>query len=185
VPIINAGSGAGQHPTQALLDLYTIVREHGHIDGLTIGLAGDLKHGRTVRSLAYLLGKFEGVRIIFVSPEELKIGADIKEYLDRHSIAYAETPDIREAIGRVGVLYQTRIQKERFADVQEYERLKHSYRIDATLAGEMRKGAIIMHPLPRVDEIAQEVDTLPQAAYFKQARYGLLVRMALLKWIFS
>ena len=185
VPLINAGSGAGQHPTQALLDLYTVVREHGHIDGLTIGLAGDLKHGRTVRSLVYLLGKFEGVRIIFVSPPELKIGGDIKEYLDRHGVSYAETADICEAIERVGVLYQTRIQKERFADPNEYERLKHSYRIDAELAGQMRKGAIIMHPLPRVDEIAPEVDALPQAVYFKQARYGLLVRMALLKWIFS
>lgn len=185
VPVINAGSGAGQHPTQALLDLYTVVREHGHIDGLTIGLSGDLKHGRTVRSLAYLLGKFEGVRIIFISPPELKVGADIKEYLDRHGVSYAETGDIREAIGRVGVLYQTRIQKERFADPSEYERLKGSYRIDAKLAGQMKKGAIIMHPLPRVDEIAPEVDALPQAVYFKQARYGLLVRMALLKWIFS
>ncbi len=185
VPVINAGSGRGQHPTQALLDLYTIAREHGHIDGLTIGLAGDLKHGRTVRSLAYLLGKFEGVRIIFVAPPELKIDSDIKEYLDRHGVSYAETPDIREAIGRVGVLYQTRIQKERFEDHNEYERLKHSYHIDAALAEDMRKGAIIMHPLPRVDEIAPEVDTLPQAVYFKQARYGLLVRTALLKWVLS
>ena len=147
-PSSTPATGTGQHPTQALLDLYTIVREHGHIDGLTIGLAGDLKHGRTVRSLAYLLGKFEGVRIIFVSPPELKVGADIKEYLDRHGVLYAETQDIREAIGKVGVLYQTRIQKERFADPNEYERLKHCYRIDAALAGRCAKALSSCTPCP-------------------------------------
>lgn len=185
VPLINAGSGMGQHPTQALLDLYTIAREHGHIDGLTIGMVGDLRHGRTVRSLTYLLGKFEGIRIIFVAPPELQIGADIQEYLDKHNISYAQTQDIEQAIARVGVLYQTRIQKERFGDPQEFERLKHSYRLDCAMAGRLRSGAIIMHPLPRVDEIAPEVDELPQAVYFKQAQYGLFIRMALLKWALS
>lgn len=185
VPILNAGSGAGQHPTQALLDLYTIQREHGHIDGLTLALAGDLKHGRTVRSLAYLLGKFLNIRIIFVSPPELRVGSDIKDYLDRHGVSYTEAGDLGETIDKVGVLYQTRIQKERFADPSEYERLKGSYHVDAALAHRMRPGAIIMHPLPRVHEIASEVDALPQAVYFKQARYGVLVRMALLKWVFD
>lgn len=185
VPIINAGSGSGQHPTQGLLDLYTIAREHGHINGLSIAFAGDLKHGRTVRSLAYLLGKFENIRIHFVSPPELRIGEDIKEYLDRHEVSYVESENLEDAIGHIGVLYQTRIQKERFVDPFEYERLKHAYRIDAELASKMRAGAIIMHPLPRVDEIAPEVDALPQAVYFRQAHYGLLVRMALLKMIFD
>lgn len=183
VPIINAGSGSGQHPTQALLDLYTIKREHGHIDGLSIAVVGDLKYGRTVHSLTYLLGKFKNIRIYFVSPPELRIGTDIKDYLTRHSVTYTEVEDIEKVIGNVGVLYQTRIQKERFSDAIEYDRLKGSYRIDALLANKMRPKAVIMHPLPRVDEIAPEVDALPQAVYFKQARYGLLVRMALLKML--
>jgi aspartate carbamoyltransferase catalytic subunit len=185
VPIINAGSGKGQHPTQALLDLYTIKREHGHIDGLSIAFVGDLKHGRTVRSLAYLLGKFDSVRIHFISPSELRIGADIKEYLDRHGVAYTESDDLESALGHIGVLYQTRIQKERFEDALQYELLKHAYRIDRETVSRMRPGAIVMHPLPRVDEIAVEVDQLPQAVYFKQAQYGLLVRMALLKMLFE
>jgi aspartate carbamoyltransferase catalytic subunit len=185
VPIINAGSGKGQHPTQALLDLYTIKREHGHVDGLSIAFVGDLKHGRTVRSLAYLLGKFDNIRIRFISPPELRVGSDIKEYLERHHVEYSESDDLSSAAEHIGVLYQTRIQKERFEDPLQYELLKHSYRIDAALAARMRPGAIVMHPLPRVDEIATEVDRLPQAVYFKQARYGLLVRMALLKMIFG
>jgi aspartate carbamoyltransferase catalytic subunit len=183
VPIVNAGSGAGQHPTQALLDIYTIAREHGHIDGLSIAIAGDLKHGRTVRSLAYLLGKFNNMRIQFVSPTELRVGDDIKEYLSRHGAVWSETDNIESVINNIGVLYQTRIQKERFADAAQFERLRHSFRVDAALAGRMSRGAVIMHPLPRVDEIAPEVDALPQAVYFKQARYGVLIRMALLKWI--
>jgi aspartate carbamoyltransferase catalytic subunit len=185
VPIINAGSGAGQHPTQALLDIYTIRREHGHIDGLSIAIAGDLKHGRTVRSLAYLLGKFKDMHIHFVSPEELRVGDDIKEYLSRHNVAWDETAAIEDIVGHVGVLYQTRIQKERFADAAEFERLRHSFRVDKALVGLMRPGAIVMHPLPRVDEIAPEVDAMPQAVYFRQARYGVLIRMALLKNLLS
>jgi aspartate carbamoyltransferase catalytic subunit len=183
VPIINAGSGKGQHPTQALLDLYTIKREHGHIDGLSIIIAGDLKHGRTVRSLAYLLGKYDSVRITFVSPQELRVGDDIKEYLNRHEVAWSESQDLSEAVLHAGVLYQTRIQKERFDDSAEYERLKHAFRVDRALVESMRPGAVVMHPLPRVDEIAPEVDLLPQAVYFKQAQYGVLIRMALLKKI--
>jgi len=185
VPIVNAGSGAGQHPTQALLDVYTIRREHGHIDGLSIALAGDLKHGRTVRSLAYLLGKFNAIRIVFVSPPELRVGDDIKEYLSRHGVTCAETSQLSDALPHVGVLYQTRIQKERFADLAQYERLKDSYRVDREAVALLPRGAIVMHPLPRVGEIAPEVDALPQAVYFKQMRYGVLVRMALLKWIFE
>jgi aspartate carbamoyltransferase catalytic subunit len=181
VPIINAGAGRGQHPTQALLDLYTINREHGHIDNLSIALVGDLKHGRTVNSLAYLLGKFSNVTIYFVSPQELKVEIGILEYLTRHGVKWTETSDLSSVLPHVGVLYQTRIQKERFEDAAEYERLKNSYRIDKNAVDMMHKNAIIMHPLPRVDEIAPEVDALPQAVYFKQAEYGVLMRMALLK----
>jgi aspartate carbamoyltransferase catalytic subunit len=181
VPVINAGDGAGQHPTQALLDLYTIKKEVGRTDSLKIALVGDLRHGRTIRSLAYLLGRYEGIKVYFVSPEALKVGGDIKEYLDRHNVAYEELEDLVQVIGKVDVLYQTRIQKERFNDPSEYEKYKGSYQLTAALANSMKPGAIIMHPLPRVDEILPEVDELPQAVYFKQAEYGLRIRMALLK----
>ena len=183
VSVVNAGDGPGQHPTQALLDLYTIERELGQVDGITLAFAGDLKHGRTVRSLAYLLGKYRNVRAIFVSPPELAVCPDILAYLDRHGVAHEETSDLRAAATRADVLYQTRIQKERFGDPAEYERLKGCYRVDAALVASMKPGAIVMHPLPRVGEIAPEVDALPQAAYFRQARYGLSVRMALLEWV--
>ncbi len=185
IPVVNAGDGPGQHPTQAILDLYTIGRELGRVDGVTIAFAGDLRYGRTVRSLAYLLGKYRDVRAIFVSPPELAICPDILSYLDRHGVAHEQTTDLREAAARANVLYQTRIQKERFADPDEYARLKGCYRVDAALVSAMRAGAIVMHPLPRVDEIAPEVDALPQAAYFRQARYGLFARMALLEWVLS
>ena len=183
VPIINAGSGAGQHPTQALLDLYTIERECGGIDGITVALSGDLKNGRTIRSLAYLLGKFDDVKIYFVSPQELKVHDDIKEYLDRHTVAHSDVETIEEIIAQVDVLYQTRIQKERFADPAEYARLKDTYIVDKAMVGKMQQNAILMHPLPRNAEISPDVDALPQAAYFKQAGYGVLVRMALLKML--
>ncbi|HVY72640.1 MAG TPA: aspartate carbamoyltransferase [Candidatus Paceibacterota bacterium] len=183
VPLINAGSGAGQHPTQALLDLYTIERECGRLDGLTVALCGDLKYGRTIRSLAYLLGKFNDVRIIFASPDTLRVHSDIKEYLDKHKVPYAETNSLEHIVDEVDVLYQTRVQKERFEDPVLYEQVKDSFVIDAPLAQKMRKGAILMHPLPRNGEIAKEVDALPQAVYFKQAGYGVLVRMALLKFL--
>jgi aspartate carbamoyltransferase catalytic subunit len=165
VPIINAGDGAGQHPTQALLDLYTIKRETGRIDSTKIAIVGDLKHGRTVRSLAYLLGKYKNIEIFFVSPKALRIGNDIK------------------VVKLVDVLYQTRIQKERFKRTSDYKKFKGCYRIDSRIESMMRPKSIIMHPLPRVDELLSEVDQSPKAVYFKQAKYGLLVRMALLKYV--
>ena len=183
VPVINAGDGAGQHPTQALLDLYTIERELGKIDGLTVALAGDLKHGRTVRSLAYLLGKYRNVRVRFVSPRALQVCPDIIEYLDRHGAAHEQTENLEAAVRDVDVLYQTRIQKERFASPEEYARLKNCYRVDLDLVSQMPAHAIVMHPLPRTDEIAPEVDSSPSAAYFRQARHGLAVRMALLEHV--
>jgi aspartate carbamoyltransferase catalytic subunit len=181
IPVINAGDGPGQHPTQALLDLYTIQRELRKINGITIALVGDLKHGRTVRSLVYLLGKYKNIKIYLVSPEGLKIGNDIKEYLNKHRVDYAETEDLLSIIKIVDVVYQTRIQKERFESIKEYEKFKGCYQINLEIVNQMKAKSIIMHPLPRVDEILPEVDTSPKAIYFKQAYYGLLIRMALLK----
>lgn len=181
VPVINAGDGAGQHPTQALLDLYTIERTLGKIDGIKIAVVGDLKNGRTIRSLVYLLGKYKKVYIYFVSPKGLKICDDIKEYLDKHEVPHQETENLENVIGKVDVVYQTRIQRERFITDEEYLKYKGCYQLDKKLVNKMKKGAIIMHPLPRVDEILPEVDSMPQAMYFKQAYYGLLIRMAILK----
>lgn len=183
VPLINAGDGTGQHPTQAILDLYTIYREFGDVNGKSIALVGDLLHGRTVRSLAYMLGKYKNIHIYFVSPKELMVEDDIKEYLKKHNIPYTETLSLDEVIGNVDVVYQTRIQKERFHKQENVEKFIGQYRIDKKVVSRMKKNAIIMHPFPRVDEIAIEVDSLKQAAYFRQTYYGLLVRKALLTFL--
>ncbi len=183
VPVINAGDGAGQHPTQALLDLYTIKKELGHVDGVHVALVGDLRNGRTVRSLSYLLGKYENVLITFVSPKQLKIGSDIKKYLDKHNVLWSEEEKLDKVLKKVDVIYQTRVQKERFKDLKEYEALKDSYTLTLKEVDKMKDGAIVMHPLPRVNEIDIEVDNSPKAVYFKQAKNGLLIRMALLKYL--
>src|SRR2546426_3914087 len=180
VPITNAGDGPGQHPTQALLDLYTIRDELGHIDGVRIAMVGDLANGRTVRSLAYLLSKFRDIRICFVAPPQVAMRDDIKVHLDEHHVAWVESEDLGAVLPQVDVIYQTRIQKERFSDEASYLAVKGIYRIDASTLDRMRKEAIVMHPLPRVDEIAPEVDADPRAAYFRQARNGLYIRIALL-----
>jgi aspartate carbamoyltransferase catalytic subunit len=185
IPVINAGDGIGQHPTQALLDLYTIRKELGKIDGITMALVGDLKHGRTIRSLAYLLGKYKNIKIYFVSPKPLRIATDIKEYLRKHKIVFEEIEEVVSVINKIDVLYQTRIQKERFKTAKEYRKFKGYYQINYGLVSKMKQKSIIMHPLPRVDEILTEVDSSPRAVYFKQANYGLLVRMALLKYLLS
>ena len=184
VPLINGGSGTEQHPTQALLDLFTLQKECGRLDGLTVAFVGDLKNGRTVRSLAYLLGKYKKIHIFFVSPEELTIGDDIKQYLVNCGHAWRDVRTIEEIIGDVDALYMTRIQKERFANLETYQRLKDVYHLDRTLAMRMRPGSTIMHPLPRNDEILVEVDSLPHAAYFRQADNGIAVRKALLHSLF-
>jgi aspartate carbamoyltransferase catalytic subunit len=181
VPVINAGDGAGQHPTQALLDLYTIWREVGRVDNLKVAAVGDMKNGRTIRSLAYLLGKFKKISFVFVSPPALKMGDDIKVYLNKHGIAFTETASLTEGIKDADVVYMTRIQKERFATEAEYAKYKNAYILGMKEVDLMKKKAIIMHPLPRVNEIATEVDASPKAVYFRQARYGVLIRMALLK----
>lgn len=181
VPVINAGDGAGQHPTQALLDLYTINRELGAIDGTHIAIVGDLKYGRAARSLAYLLGKYTGVHLTLISSPELRMRDDILKYLKRHKVTFEETEAFESIMKTTDVVYQTRVQKERFPNAKEYERFKGRYVIDRRIADSMKKGAIIIHPLPRVGEIAPEVDDSPHAVYFKQVGYGLRIRMALLK----
>lgn len=184
VPIINAGDGPGQHPTQALLDLYTIKNELGRIDGISIAMVGDLANGRTVRSLSYLLTRFKDVRIYFVAPDPVRMKQDIKEYLCRHKVWFTEEKDLKAVAKEVDVIYQTRIQKERFGDrIEDYEKCRGIYVVDKEILGLMKKDAIIMHPLPRVDEILPEVDEDPRSAYFRQAQNGLYVRMALLKMV--
>jgi aspartate carbamoyltransferase len=179
VPVINGGDGAGQHPTQALLDTYTIKKEKGTLDGLTIALAGDLKNGRTVHSLVYLLARFD-VRLIFVSPVQLKMPAHITEDLVGQGVDVTETEDLTAAMRKGDVVYMTRIQKERFEDPKEYERLKGSYVLDMAMVEQAKEGITIMHPLPRVNEIKEELDDYEGAAYFRQAHNGVPVRMALL-----
>ena len=185
VPIINAGDGPGQHPTQALLDLYTIRDELSRIDGVRVAMVGDLANGRTVRSLTYLLSKFKDVKIWFVAPPQVAMRDDLKAHLDEHHVPWIETEDLESVLPEVDVVYQTRIQKERFADPHAYNAVKGIYRIDRASLALMRKYAILMHPLPRVDEISPEVDDDPRAAYFRQARNGLQVRMALLDRLLS
>jgi aspartate carbamoyltransferase catalytic subunit len=183
VPIINGGDGVGQHPTQALLDLYTIRKELGRLSDLDVAMVGDLAQGRTVRSLAYLLSKFRDIRISFVAPPQLKMKEDILEHLREHGVAYREESDLARVLSEADVVYQTRIQKERFTDLADYEKLKGVYVLDADSLRRMKPKSIIMHPLPRVDEIRMEVDADPRAAYFRQAQNGLFVRMALLTMV--
>ncbi|HLZ43842.1 MAG TPA: aspartate carbamoyltransferase [Candidatus Sulfotelmatobacter sp.] len=176
VPIINAGDGdGGQHPTQALLDLYTIYRERP-LDGLSVAIIGELDKGRTARSLAYLLAKFERVKIFFVSPAELQMKPDILDYLNEHGVQYELESDIDRVIRQVDVVYQTRIRPERVRDRQELQR----YAINTTVLKKMKHDALVLHPLPRTVELDKTVDDDPRALYFKQAANGLYVRMALL-----
>ena len=185
VPVINAGDGAGQHPTQALLDLYTIEREIGHIDGVHVAIIGDLRYGRAARSLAYLLSKYSDIKLTLVSSPELAMGADIKAHLDEHGVKYTETESLKDTMPEADVIYQTRVQKERFPSKEEYERFKGGYIIDRLMADSMKEGGIIIHPLPRVGEIMPEVDDSPHAVYFKQVGYGLIVRMAILSTLMN
>ncbi len=180
VPIINGGDGAGQHPTQALLDLYTIERELGKVDGAHVCIIGDLKYYRAARSLAYLLGKFDNVTITGISMPELSMSDELKKYLADNGVTYKEGISLSDSMKEADVIYQTRIQKERLSE-EAYTKAKGQYIITRPMADSMRDGAIIIHPLPRVGEIAPEVDDSPHAVYFKQVGYGVMVRMALLK----
>lgn len=187
-PIINAGDGTGQHPTQALLDLYTVQKEIGKIAGTSIAMVGDLVRGRTVRSLSYLYAKFPEVKIYFVSPGIAKMRDDIKNYLKKHQVWFEERNDLKEVAPKVEVIYQTRTQKERGTLLDGShsppdEKIGSFCCINQEVLGLMKKEAIVMHPLPRVDEIALEVDKDPRAAYFRQVENGLYIRMALLKMI--
>ncbi len=180
VPVINAGDGGGgQHPTQALLDLYTIHRERRSLEGLSLAIIGELDGGRTARSLAYLLSKFERVKIYFVSPPEVQMKKDILAHLEEHDTWYALESDVSKVIKEVDVVYQTRIRPERVRDRAALA----SYTIDAKVLSQMRDNAIILHPLPRTVEIDKAVDADPRAMYFQQARNGLFVRMALLTMV--
>lgn len=181
VPILNAGDGPGEHPTQALLDLYTIHHELGRIDDLRIAMVGDLKYGRTVRSLSLLLRQTNNCHILFVAPPQVDMRDDIKDALDTAGVSWELQPDLDIAMSTADVVYQTRIQKERFANDAEYLDVKGTYVITPKQMLRLGEHAIVMHPLPRVDEISVEVDADPRAAYFRQAKNGVYVRMALLK----
>ncbi len=180
IPVINAGDGAGQHPTQALLDMYTIVDAFQRLNNLKIAMVGDLRYGRTVRSLSYLLTKYANVELIFVSPQVCKMEKDIKDYLEKNNVPWREENDLALVAPEVDCIYMTRIQKERFHSVDDYLAAASKYILTLDCVKTMKKDAIIMHPLPRVDEIPKEVDNDPRARYFEQAQNGLYIRMALL-----
>ena len=183
VPIINAGDGDGEHPTQALLDLYTIQKELGHIDNFKIAMVGDLLYGRTIHSLIYLLSLSHNVELFLVAPRELKLPQKYKSFLNSRKIKFSESDDLESVLSKVDVLYMTRIQKERFSSARLYERVKNSFVLNKKLLDKLNKRAVIMHPLPRVNEISREVDDDKRAAYFRQAKNGLYIRMALLSFL--
>lgn len=182
VPIINAGDGPGEHPTQALLDWFTLLREFGAVDGLRVALVGDLAFGRAARSLAMLLALAQGVSLVFIAPPATPMGADVKAYLDARHIRWEETTDLRGALPQVDTVYMTRVQKERFGDDMGAYQAARIYAFTPDMLAAMPAHGRILHPLPRVDEIAPAVDADPRAAYFRQAHNGMLVRMALLEW---
>jgi aspartate carbamoyltransferase len=179
VPVFNAGDGAGEHPTQSLLDLYTIRAEKKTLDGLRIALVGDLKNGRTVHSLARALSLFQ-VEFSFVAPAALSMPTEVSDYLRERDFVVEETNDLARSLQKADVVYMTRVQKERFADVKQYEKLKDFYILNRALVEQAKPGLVVMHPLPRVDEIKTDVDAMPNAAYFRQMRNGVYMRMALL-----
>jgi aspartate carbamoyltransferase catalytic subunit len=185
VPVINAGDGVGEHPTQALTDVYTIKKELGRIGGLRVALVGDLLNGRTIHSLLPLLCLYPGVKVDLISPWQLRLPLRHREYLLEKGIEFQESEKLEGAIEEADVAYITRVQRERFALQEEYEAVKNVYIVDAPMAARMKEHAILMHALPRVNEIAPEVDGDVRAAYFRQAKNGLYVRMALLKYLLA
>ena len=181
VPVINAGDGGHQHPTQTLTDLLTIHSLKGHLDNLTIGLCGDLKFGRTVHSLISALVRYPGIKFVLISPEELKVPSYIrKEVLQKNDIEFKETEDLESVMPELDILYMTRVQRERFFNEEDYIRLKDKYILDMNKMALAREDMLVLHPLPRVNEISVEVDNDPRAVYFKQAQFGVYVRMALI-----
>ncbi|MCM1176807.1 MAG: aspartate carbamoyltransferase [Bacteroidales bacterium] len=184
VPVVNAGDGANQHPSQTLLDLYTIMQTQGTLEGLTINMVGDLKYGRTTHSLLQAMSHFNPT-FIFTSPDELKMPAEYKDFLDSKGIRYMETSSLEEHLNDCDILYMTRVQQERFNDPMEYEKVKDIYRLEASMLGNVKPNMKILHPLPRVGEIDQDVDDTPYAYYFKQAENGLYVRMSIISYLLS
>lgn len=181
VPIINAGDGGHNHPTQTLTDLLTINREKGRFDNLTIGLCGDLKFGRTVHSLIGAMARYENIKFVLISPDELKVPGYIKqEILDRNNIEYVETRSLEDAIPELDILYMTRVQRERFFNEEDYLRLKDTYILNMSKLSKAKEDLSILHPLPRVNEISVEIDNDPRACYFEQALNGKYIRMALI-----
>ncbi|MCR5337450.1 MAG: aspartate carbamoyltransferase [Lachnospiraceae bacterium] len=180
IPVINAGDGGHQHPTQTLTDMLTIRSMKGRLSGFTIGLCGDLKFGRTVHSLINALSRYEGIRFVFISPEELRIPDYIIDMLKDKGIPYKEVIKLEDTIGNLDLLYMTRVQRERFFNEEDYVRLKDFYILDKAKLSLAREDMLVLHPLPRVNEISVEVDDDPRAAYFKQVQYGVYVRMALI-----
>uniref|UniRef100_UPI004056A194 aspartate carbamoyltransferase n=1 Tax=Alistipes sp. TaxID=1872444 RepID=UPI004056A194 len=186
IPVINAGDGSHSHPTQTMTDLLTIHREKGRLDHLTIGFCGDLKYGRTVHSLIKAISRYSGIRVVLISPEELRLPAYMLEEMRTSGLEYKELDRLEEAMPELDVLYMTRVQKERFASEADYDRVKDCYVLDTEKMALGREDMIVLHPLPRVNEITREVDNDPRAAYFRQVENGKFVRMALiyslLKW---
>jgi len=182
-PIINAGDGVGEHPTQALLDMFTIFAELGSADGLTVTMLGDLKYGRTVHSLARLLSNFSNVKLNYVSPDILKMPKEVMEEVATKNVPQAEFSSLEKVLPETDILYVTRVQKERFEDPADYEKVKGAYVIDPEIMKAAKKEMAVMHPLPRVGEISPDFDDDPRAAYFRQMEYGLYVRMALLAMV--
>ena len=183
IPVINAGDGGHNHPTQTLADLLTIKREKGGFSGVTIGFCGDLKFGRTVHSLINALARYENVKFILISPEELKLPSYVKNMIKEKNLSYVQTTDLESVMGELDVLYMTRVQKERFFNEEDYLRLKDSYILTPEKLSQAREDMIVMHPLPRVNEISVAVDSDPRACYFKQVLNGKYMRMALIKML--
>ena len=184
VPVINAGDGANQHPTQTLLDLYSIRKTQGTLENLTIAMVGDLKYGRTVHSLLQAMSHFKPT-FIFISPEELKLPQEYRHYLDKHRISYRETKNLTEGITGSDIIYMTRVQRERFTDPMEYEKVKNIYSLNLGMLRESKPTMKILHPLPRINEIAQDVDNSDHAYYFQQAENGVYTRMAIITKLFG
>ncbi len=182
VPVINAGDGANQHPTQTMLDMYTIKQTQGHLENMNINMVGDLKYGRTVHSLIQAMSYFSP-RFVFTAPDELKMPQEYKDFLTKKKIPFSETTDLMDHINDADILYMTRVQQERFTDPMEYEKVKNCFSLTASMLEGCKKNMKILHPLPRVGEISQDVDDTPFAYYFRQAGNGMYVRMAIIAYL--
>ena len=182
IPVVNAGDGANQHPSQTLLDLYTILETQGRLEGVTINMVGDLKYGRTVHSLLQAMSHFNP-EFIFTAPEELRLPAEYKVFMDGRGIPYKETSSLQEHLNDCDILYMTRVQQERFSDPMEYEKVKDVYRLERSMLSGVRPNMKILHPLPRVCEIASDVDDTPYAYFYNQAENGMYVRMAIIAYL--